>query len=63
MNESDIYKTAFLLPFGHYEFLRMPFSLSVVPKIFMKAITMIFENVDCVNIFVDDILISSKTEE
>jgi hypothetical protein len=33
MKNEDVYKTAFTLPFGHYEYLRMPFGLSDAQKL------------------------------
>ncbi|GJW63044.1 putative reverse transcriptase domain-containing protein [Tanacetum coccineum] len=50
VRDEDILKTAFRTRYGHYEFQVMPFGLTNAPAIF-------------VIIFIDDILIYSKSEE
>jgi putative transposase len=63
VKEEDVYKTAFVVPFGHYEFLRMPFGYSNAPREFQRVMTDIFSDLPFVKIFVDDILIFSRSEE
>ena len=61
----DVPKTAFKTPVGTYQFLVLSFGLTNSPAVFMKAMNDIFR--DCVGKFVavylDDILIFSKTEQ
>ncbi|WVZ70580.1 hypothetical protein U9M48_019235 [Paspalum notatum var. saurae] len=65
LREEDIPKTAFSTRYGLYEYLVMSFGLTNAPAFFMYMINSVFMNEldKFVVVFIDDILIYSKSEE
>ena len=64
MHPESIPWTAFTCSEGHYEWLVMPFGLKNAPQIFQRKMDNIFQNCNkytCV--YIDDILIFSKTKQ
>jgi hypothetical protein len=61
----DIYKTAFVTRYGQYEYTVVSFGLTNTPAYFMNMMNKVFMNEldKCVVVFIDDILVFSKTTD
>ncbi|GJS55963.1 putative reverse transcriptase domain-containing protein [Tanacetum coccineum] len=65
VHEDDIPKTAFRTRYGHFKFSVMPFGMTNAPTIFMDLMNRVCRSYldKFVIVFIDDILIYSKTQE
>ena len=64
ISENDKYKTAFTVPFGHYEWNVMPFGLKNAPSEFQHIMNDIFNNYTKFTIvYIDDVLVYSNSIE
>ena len=64
INESDRYKTAFTVPFGHFEWNVVPFGLKNAPSDFQNIMNNIFNDyTEFIIVYIDDVLVYSKSIE
>ena len=56
-------KTAFVTPFGKYEFLMVPFGLAQAPAYFQLLMNKVLDGLSYAMTYLDDIIIFSKNEE
>ena len=63
LDEEPIPKTAFTLPFGKFEYVKVPFELAQAPAYFQELMTGILKDFNFTIAYLDDIIIFSKTVE
>jgi hypothetical protein len=65
IRSENIHKTVFVTRYGQYEYTVISFGLTNAPAYFMNMINKVFmDELDkCVIVFIDDILVFSKTTE
>ena len=64
LNEESKAKTAFVTPFGKYEFNCVLFGLAQAPAYFQQLISMVLQHCrDFAMVYLDDIIIFSRTPE
>ena len=56
-------KTTFVMPFGKYEFLQVPFGLAQAPAFFQHLMNKVLDNCPFAMTYLDDIIIFSDMEE
>ncbi len=60
--EKDMEKTAFVCPFGKFQYRRMPFGLTNVPSVFQRLMDCVLCScVDFAKVYIDDILVVSES--
>ena len=61
LDKPSIPKTAFNLPFGKYEYIKVPFRLAQAPAYFQELMTGILKDFNFAIAYLDDIIIFSNT--
>ena len=62
IHPNDRHKTAFITHKGLFEWIRMTFGFANAPAAFQRAVNYIFKDLEFVIVYLDDILILSKTQ-
>jgi hypothetical protein len=62
VNPADQPKTAVTTPFGLFEFTRTPFGLRNAAQTFQRFMNELFQGLDFVYVYIDDILVASHTK-
>ena len=62
LGKSSRAKTAFVMPFGKYEFLMVPFGLAQVPAYFQLLMNKVLKGLKFAMMYLDDIIIFSQDE-
>ena len=62
LGKSSRAKTAFVTPFGKYEFLMVPFGLAQAPAYFQLLMNKVLKGLKFAMTYLDDIIIFSKNE-
>uniref|UniRef100_A0A0G4HBK7 Reverse transcriptase domain-containing protein n=1 Tax=Chromera velia CCMP2878 TaxID=1169474 RepID=A0A0G4HBK7_9ALVE len=65
MHPNHAEKTAFVTPFGLYEFTKMPFGLVNAPSVFQRAMNLVLAGLsrDLALVYVDDIIVFSRSHD
>ena len=63
LDKNSIKKTGFCLPFGKYEYLKVPFGLAQAPAYFQNLMNKVLKGLSFAISYLDDIIIFSETPE
>ena len=63
LDKDSIKKTGFCLPFGKYEYLKVPFGLAQAPAYFQNLMNKVLTGLNFAISYLDDIIIFSETPE
>ena len=63
MHPDDVDKTAIVTPFGLYEYVKMPFGLKNAASTFQRYMDSLFQHIEGVFVYIDDILVTGNTIE
>ena len=63
LDKPSILKTAFISPFGKFEYVKVPFGLAQAPAYFQELMAGILKDFSFTIAYLDDILIFSKTPQ
>jgi len=63
LDEASSRLCTFNTPFGRFRFLRLPFGVNSAPEVFHRTVKQLFEGIEGVETYIDDLLIWGETKE
>ena len=63
LDDDAIKKTAFVMPFGKYKYLKVPFGLAQVPTYFQNLMNKVLNRPHFILAYLDDVIIFSELDE
>ena len=63
LDKDPIKNTAFVAPFGKYEYLKVPFGLAQAPAYFQNLMNKVLNGLNFTLAYLDDVIIFSETAE
>eukprot|EP00731_Ephydatia_muelleri_P016142 Em0009g566a len=63
VDPADVPKTAVTIPFGLFEFIRMPFGLKNAAQTFQRFMDQVLRGIPSAYAYIDDVLIANHTQE
>lgn len=63
LDEESSRLCTFNTPFGRHCFLRLPFGISSAPEVFHRTVQQLFDGIEGVGVFIDDVVVWGKTKE
>lgn len=63
LTEKSSFLVVFNTPFGRYRFLRMPYGITSASEIFQMVFQLIFGDIECVIIYIDDLMVWGKDQK
>ena len=63
LDEESSHLCTFNTPFGRYRYLRLPFGICSAPEVFHKNIGQLFDDIEGVATYIDDILVWGSNQE
>lgn len=63
LDDASSHLCTFITPFGRYRYKRLPFGISSAPEVYHKTVSQIFDGLEGVSTFADDIIVWGCTEE
>lgn len=63
LDEASSRLCTFNTPFGRYRFLRLAFGINSAPEVFHRTVRQLFEGIEGVETYIDDLLVWGETKE